>query len=158
MSRISNLFKPPDNIAKRNFKYSSLFLAGSIEMGKAENWQSKVEEYFRNYQINIFNPRRDDWDNSWKQDISNPHFYQQVDWELNALEIADVILMHFESNTMSPISLFELGLFARSKKIIVSCRNDFYRRGNVEIVCQKYNIPYYDDLEQAIRNIKLPPI
>ena len=78
--------------------------------------------------------------------FENPNFYQQVMWELTSLEVCDLIVMYFDPKTKSPISLLELGLFARSEKIIVVCPDGFWRKGNVEIVCNFYNIPLYSDI------------
>ena len=58
--------------------------------------------------------------------------------------------MYFDPNTKSPISLLELGLFAHSKKLIVCCPEGFWRKGNVDIVCDKYGIPNYDSLEKLL--------
>ena len=121
----------------------SVFLAGSIEMGQAENWQTKVEASLADCEVVIFNPRRDDWDSSWKQSIDDPQFREQVEWELDALERADVIVMYFDPGSKSPISLLELGLFARSGKMVVCCPQGFWRKGNVDIVCAKYGIKHY---------------
>lgn len=139
-------YKAPQNIAKIKNNSFSFFLAGSIEEGYAESWQTKMSEYFQHFGIDVFNPRRDSWDSSLEQKYDNPEFYQQVNWELNALEKADSILMYFDPNTKSPISLLELGLYANSKKIFVVCPDGFYRKGNVEIVCDKYGIPIFDSL------------
>ena len=75
--------------------------------------------------IVIFNPRRDDWDSSWSQNKINPKFREQVEWELAALEKTNLIAMYFEPDTKSPVSLLELGLFARSGKMIVCCPEGF---------------------------------
>jgi len=131
----------------------SIFLAGSIEMGKAEDWQAKVTEKFKPYDVLILNPRRDDWDSSLEQSIDNPQFHEQVVWELNAQEDADIIIMHFCADTKSPITLLELGLFAKTGKVRVSCPKDFWRRGNVEVCCARYNIPFYDDLDLMTDNV-----
>lgn len=140
------LYKPPKNIALRNRDRKSVFLAGSIEMGKAEDWQTEVGDFFHKQGYDVLNPRRDDWDASWEQKFENAQFYQQVNWELNALEHADLIIMYFAPDTKSPISLLELGLFARSGKLRVVCPDGFWRKGNVEIVCNYYNIPFYNNL------------
>jgi hypothetical protein len=140
-------YKAPENIAFRDRANKTIFLAGSIEMGKAVNWQERVNEHFHILGWDVFNPRRDDWDSSWEQKFENAQFYQQVNWELNALEHADLIVMYFDPNTKSPISLLELGLFARSGKLQVICPEGFWRKGNVDIVCNYYNIPLYDKLE-----------
>lgn len=146
------IIKSPNNINKRNFNIPSIFLAGSIEMGNAENWQEELTKYFEVY-FNIFNPRRDDWDSSWKQSIDNPQFYEQVNWELNALDKADLIIMYFDPNTKSPISLLELGLYATSKKLYVICPEGFWRKGNVDIICKKYDIPLYETINEFINKI-----
>jgi hypothetical protein len=147
MSIVTKEIKAPDNISSRHFGWKSVFLAGSIEMGQAENWQTGLASLFLKLGYNVFNPRRDDWDSSWTQKSEHPQFNQQVNWELNALDKADLIVMYFDPNTKSPISLLELGLYATSGKIHVICPEDFWRKGNVDIVCNKYNIPLFESLE-----------
>ena len=147
------IFKPPvwppikldDNI---------IFLAGSIEMGSAENWQIKVEEALKDHEGVILNPRRDDWDSSWEQSIDNSQFREQVEWELYGLDISTMVFMYFDPNTKSPISLLELGLYARNTKMIVVCPKGFWRKGNVDIVCAREDIPVFEDLNLAIISLK----
>ena len=145
----ANVVKPPYPFRDR----MRIFLAGSIEMGTAENWQEKVEKALSTYRVDIFNPRRDDWNSSWGQSISDPHFFNQVTWELDALDAADIILMYFDPNTKSPISLLELGLYAGSKKLIVVCPDGFWRKGNVDVVCQREWIQTYSTIDEAIHEI-----
>jgi hypothetical protein len=130
---------------------TSIFLAGSIEMGTAINWQKDFTTFLSDLPVNIFNPRRKDFDPTWKQDISNPLFKEQVDWELNHLAKADVIALFFQADTKSPISLVELGLFAKEGKLVVCCPEGFWRRGNVQIICEKYKVPLVDT-EEELKN------
>ena len=149
---MSVVFKPTSNDNK-NFSQNtvSVFLAGSIEMGSAEDWQVKVEDTFKNLgEITFYNPRRDDWNSAWTQTEATKEFNGQVNWELNHLEKADIIFMYFDPNTKSPISLLELGLYASKGNLIVCCPEGFWRKGNVDIVCNRYRIPMYDNLESAI--------
>src|SRR3990167_9424430 len=148
-----------DNTEKETLK---VFLAGSIEQGKAENWQDKVTDILQEYEIfrqgeteiKILNPRRDDWDSSWVQSIENKPFNEQVTWELDALEAADIIVLWFDPNTKSPISLLELGLFATSEKMLVYCPEGFWRKGNVDIVCERNGIPHYETEKDFIEFLK----
>lgn len=133
---------------------SSVFLAGSIEMGKAENWQDRVTEALKDLNVLILNPRRDDWDSSWEQKKENKKFREQVEWELEALEVADVIVMYFDPKTMSPISLLELGIHSQSDKLIVYCPEGFWRKGNVDIVCEIYGIKQVNSFEELIKETK----
>ena len=132
----------------------SIFLAGSIEMGKAELWQERIVREMENEDVIFYNPRRDDWDNSLEQTIENAQFNQQVTWELEHLEKADIIALYFDPTTKSPISLLELGLFARTDKVIVCCPEGFWRKGNVDIVCNLYKIQQVDSIEDLIETIK----
>jgi hypothetical protein len=125
----------------------SIFLAGSIEMGKADNWQARVIKSLQGQEILVLNPRRDDWDSSWNQSIADPQFREQVEWELRAMEDATHILMYFDPSTKSPISLLELGLHAKSGKLIVCCPDGFWRKGNVEIVCKRYGVTMVDNFD-----------
>lgn len=80
---------PPNPIPKHG---KAIFLAGSIEMGTAHNWQEYLIQNIDQRNLLIFNPRRKDWDNSWKEEIENLQFKEQVNWELTALERADLII------------------------------------------------------------------
>lgn len=127
-----------------------IFLAGSIEMGVAENWQDRIVSVLSDRDIVFLNPRRESWDSTWKQSIDNPQFFEQVDWELDSLEKSSHILMYFDPNTKSPISLLELGLFARSYKLIVICPEGFWRKGNVDVVCKRYGVKQLNSLDEFI--------
>jgi hypothetical protein len=141
-------FLPPQNIALRDRSKKSIFLAGSIENGAAEDWQAEIGKWLLSQNYNTFNPRRKDWDSSWIQSYENPQFNQQVKWEMNALDKADYIIMYFDPATKSPISLLELGLHAHSGKLFVVCPDGFYRKGNVEVVCSIYDIPLFNTLDE----------
>lgn len=136
------------------FENKSVFLAGSIEMGAAENWQEKVTAALTELDITVLNPRRDDWDSSWEQKKENPEFSKQVKWELNALDRADVIVLYFDPNTKSPISLLELGLYARSGKVVLYCPEGFYRKGNVDIVAERCDITQVSSMDELIGTTK----
>ncbi|MDA0266122.1 MAG: nucleoside 2-deoxyribosyltransferase domain-containing protein [Cyanobacteria bacterium] len=142
---MAHILKPPAPLD--GLTAPTVFLAGSIEMGRAEDWQAAVSRSLQSEDIVILNPRRDDWDPTWAQHMDNPPFREQVEWELAAQERATLIVMYFAPSTQSPISLLELGLFARSQKLVVCCPEGFWRKGNVDIVCDRYNVPMVDDLD-----------
>lgn len=120
-------------------------------MGAAENWQAKVTKYFMELtDFTVLNPRREDWDNSWEQTFTSPNFYQQVNWELNGLDRATHIILYLLPDTKSPVSLLELGLYAASGKLLICCPTGFWRKGNVDIVAERYGIPVYEDLNALL--------
>lgn len=131
----------------------AVFLAGSIEMGTAVNWQQAVVDHLADLNAVFLNPRREQWDASWAQNRHNEPFRQQVEWELKALERCHFILMHFEPQTKSPVTLLELGLYARSGKLFVSCPDGFWRQGNVHITCHRYGVPVFAQLADAVHAV-----
>jgi nucleoside 2-deoxyribosyltransferase len=138
------VIESPNPIPNECKQHPKIFLAGSIEMGSAENWQFKIIEDFKKsnlpHDLVILNPRRKDWDSSWKQDINNPQFNEQVNWELDMIEESDLVIFNFDPNTKSPITLMELGFVIGSGKCgVVLCPEGFWRRGNVDIITRRSN-------------------
>ena len=131
-----------------------VFLAGSIDMGKAVDWQSRACSIMDSYPNNyvVYNPRRDDWDSSWDQVLGDNEFTRQVRWELQMLDEADIILMHITKESLAPITLLEFGRAAAMypNKLALSVEHGFWRRGNIEVVCDLHNIPLYATLEEAM--------
>ena len=135
------IITPEETISKLPNKPNSksVFLAGTIDNGDSLNWQDKTIIELTNLGINdieIYNPRRENWNsNPSKEDIE-----YQIKWEQDHLDKADVIVMVLLDDSKSPISLLELGLYAKSNKLIVFCTPNFYRWDNIRLTCEKYNI------------------
>lgn len=148
--------KPPERFEPHLGKAPGVFLAGSIEMGVAEHWQDRIVEALADHHILVLNPRRTNWDSSWAQKIDNPPFREQVEWELDALDAADIIAFYFDPATKSPITLMELGLHAAKnpEKMIVCCPEGFWRKGNVDIVCARYGVRQVATLDALIEGIR----
>lgn len=132
-----------------------IFLAGSIEMGKAKMWQDEITEKLKDLPVIVFNPRRANWDSTWKQDISNPIFKQQVDWELDHIQLSNIVFFYIQGDTLSPITLMELGIILGDNNIksIVVCEPNFWRLGNVQILCHRHNVRVYDDLNTGVDHL-----
>lgn len=124
-------------------------------MGAAEQWQERIVNAMSDLSDLVFlNPRRDDWDSSWRQRADDPRFYEQVSWELDMLDAADIVVMYLAPGTVSPVSLLELGLCARSGALMVCCPAGFWRRGNVEVACMRHQIPLFDTLDTLIADLR----
>jgi hypothetical protein len=129
---------PPEPPEYRKF---TVFTAGSIEMGGAVNWQPLMATMLHHLPITVCNPRKGSWDQSIKQQAKDELFKQQVVWELDALEQADVICFFFDTETKSPVSLLELGVWAASDKVVVCCGDEYWKSGNVHLTCDRYGVP-----------------
>lgn len=142
----------PAEIAEDN-SFTKIFLAGTIDMGNSIDWQTALYEKFRTMdgKYILFNPRQENWDASRPGEME-----YQVNWELEHLEEADMIIMYILGSSKSPISLLEMGLHARSGKMYVICEEDFYRYDNVRITCSFYDIPLFTSIDEfKLENILL---
>lgn len=71
------------------------------------------------------------------------------------LEKADIIVYCFDPKGQAPITLLELGLHVKSgKPIIVCCPKGYWRKGNVDIVCEKYGITLCETMDDMIEHLK----
>src|SRR5436305_2255647 len=150
---MARVLKPPAPLVLDG-RTPSVFLAGSIEMGQAEDWQTRLAHHLGDLDVVLLNPRRDEWDSSWEQSIDNPPFRGQVEWELEGLERATLVAMYFAPATRAPVTLLELGLCARSGRLLVACPAGYWRRGNVEVVCRRYGVPLAASLPELVAEVR----
>jgi hypothetical protein len=149
---INTLYAPNSLPEQKYHEGINVFLAGSIDMGTADNWQPKVTEMLQDCEDigYVFNPRRLDFCVEAEQSITNAYFKEQVEWELDHLDKADIVFLYLDPASKAPISLLELGYMAKTKKLIVCCPEGFWRKGNIEVVCAREEIPLFTDLQEAV--------
>lgn len=155
------IIKAPEQITSEyHFNNKKIFLSGSInKTGKP--WQDELIETLEMIDVFkdavIYNPRREDWDSTWKETLGDKNFTEQVNWEISAMETSDIIFMVFNEDTQSPITILELGMFCRVNKLFVCCPEKFWKSGNVYMVCERYGIPYvksFEDFKNKLKQVK----
>lgn len=134
----------------------SIMLAGTIEMGQSWDWQAEMISTIQDRASIIYNPRRPDFDATTAQSIDDAYFNGQVNCELDYLEDADLVAMYLDPNSKSVISMLELGFLAgfSPDKLRVCCPEGFWRRGNVQVVCNRYGIPLFDSFRVFKESIR----
>jgi hypothetical protein len=90
-----------------------LFLAGGIS--GCPDWQSELSLSLADLpNLEIYNPRRKNFDVTCAGEA-----YNQIRWEFDHLERADLIVFWFPQETIQPIALFELGRWSMTRTPIV---------------------------------------
>lgn len=126
-----------------------IFLAGSIEQGKAIEWQKDVVQSLVPYNVMVLNPRRTNWNASWKDGDKN--ITRQINWELSGINMSDAVFFYFDPNTLSPITLLEFGkCIAWDVKRFIVCPKGYWRRQNVLVTAKWHHERIYDSLDQGI--------
>ncbi|AKH33196.1 hypothetical protein XF24_00873 [candidate division SR1 bacterium Aalborg_AAW-1] len=146
--------KPTGEYSHIHSRLPRVFLAGSIEMDKAEQWQQRILHDLLNILGIAYNPRRDQRNSSREQSLHNHNFVQQVHREEDHIILSDLILFYFDPHTKSPITIGEFNLVRGMKKnAVVLCPEGFWRKGNIDIACERSKdhirqVHSYDDLIQ----------
>ncbi|EXJ84418.1 hypothetical protein A1O3_05085 [Capronia epimyces CBS 606.96] len=153
----SQVIHAPSDEIPRGVK--SVFLAGTTSKVDITDWREVLSASLVDTPVTIYNPDRADWDSSWREEIDFAPYREQVEWELEKQDQADIVVLYFHPAARAPISLLELGLCTRVPgKAIVVCPEGYWKRGNVQIVCNKFRLEMVDTvdgLKEAIVN-KLP--
>lgn len=155
---LCKIVKAPNKLPELTSSSITIFLGGSIEMDKAEKWQDRLcKEFSDDSDLVFLNPRRDDWDSSWEQIPEyGTKFYEQVTWELENQDDADIIVYYFDPNTKSPITLLELGSYGSTytNKVITCCPDGFWRKGNVVMFCNYHGVKLCSTFEDLVNTLK----
>ncbi|PWI67807.1 hypothetical protein PCL_02728 [Purpureocillium lilacinum] len=132
--------RPPANSSR-----PYIFLAGTTTQATRtpgdDDWRQRlIATTLRRHPVTVLNPHRADWDATWREDYADARWAEQVEWELDMQERADLVVVYLGPATDAPVSLLELGLAAGGGKRVVVCADGAYRkRGNVEAVCRRYD-------------------
>lgn len=140
------IIKPYKNIAYREIGKKSIYLAGSVD---GENWRSFLDKELSNMNYIVFNPLIDKKED-YVESLTNPQFCQQKLWESTCMAKSDYIVFYFNPNTKASISLLELGLWVREKPMVVCCPEGYWKKGDVDYVCQSFDIPQVEGLETLL--------
>ena len=148
----SQLIYAPSHEAPRGVK--SIFLAGTTNKVDPTDWRENLSTSLADVPVTIYNPYRTDWDSSWREDINFAPYREQVEWELDMQIKADIVIIYFHPATQAPVSLLELGVCMRApEKAIVVCPEGYWKRGNVQIVCERFGVEMVgnvDELREAV--------
>jgi len=130
-----------------------IFLGGSIDLGKSNNWQQSIINHIKNTwvedDITIYNPRRDK-----NFDISLES--EQAAWSISMLNISDYILLYLTGPGPSPIATLELGLFINNPKLYLSINDSYSRKEIIEYHYNCFGIrQIFNTPEECINNMKL---
>ena len=129
--------KPPyKKIYKLDYTRHRVYLAGST---KGDNWQGRFVREMSGLNVDVFNPRNNVVDG-------------QYGWEIDHLNIATVIALYFDPKDPSPSGLLTLGMFAKTDRLIVCCPKIFYKKGDVDIICEREDIHTIETLDLLIEH------
>jgi hypothetical protein len=141
------IFTSEEELPNNTAKQQSIFLAGSMDTQLFHNWRKQViDTYLGDY--NFFDPTNRNYEKLNFLDMK-----LHIQWELDALEMSDKILLNFLPDALSPISLVELGLYVSSNKLIVVCPKEFYKSSYVHALCEKYNTPIFNEINSALTEL-----
>jgi len=153
----------PNERTEESFEYPALFMAGGIT--GCSQWQNKMVEQLKDEKITLLNPRRANYD------VLDPAMEAiQITWEHTYLSKCDAVSFWFTSDTVQPITLFELGTFCPvlpdhlpmethieiSKQVFVGVNPDYKRISDIkfQLGLRRRDIEIVFDFDELISQIK----
>ncbi|KAK7943622.1 uncharacterized protein PG986_012735 [Apiospora aurea] len=123
----------------------TVFLAGTTTAANdgSGDWRVALCTTLSTHPITFYNPLRPDWDASWRNDAACAPFREQTQWELDRQTRAGLVVVYLGPHTDAPVSLLELGLVT-NKQVLVCAHEGYKKRGNVQLLCQKFGIEMVD--------------
>ncbi|GAB1856239.1 hypothetical protein MHTCC0001_10740 [Flavobacteriaceae bacterium MHTCC 0001] len=128
-------------------KKDYVFLAGSIDLKLKGDWRSELINIVGD-KVHFIDPTISNHD-----ELDDIQMKKHINWELDALNLADKVFLNLLPDSKSPISLIELGMYVRTSKLIVVCPEAFYQSRYIKTLCEKYNVPLFDSLNSAVNSL-----
>lgn len=133
-----------DEISQLTRTKARIFLAGSMATGSQVNWRQTVIDAFGE-KYHFLDPT-----NLKHDSLTDVEMRNHIKWEFDGLRIADFILLNFLPDSLSPISMVELGMYIASKKLIVVCPKEFYKWRYIDTLCKEHNTLIFNQLEEVL--------
>ena len=125
-----------------------IFLAGSIDLELPGNWRKQVSSLLED-QFNYFDPTSLN-----HGEMDHEAWNTHINWELEAMKMADIVFMNLLPNAKSPISLIELGLNSLNGKLVVVCPKEFYKNQYIQALCAYHSTPIFQTLKEGVQHVK----
>ena len=115
----------------------------------SDGWKETVRRVFCDRKIlieDIKSWETEDYTSS-EEDLNYNHLISK---DLDSLHSSDVILIYFKEGYKNRFPFFSLGYFCNNDNLVILCSEDFSKRGIVQMICTRKNIPLFYTLEGAI--------
>ncbi|TGO26919.1 hypothetical protein BPAE_0050g00080 [Botrytis paeoniae] len=108
--------------------------------------------------VTIIDPYNPAWDSTWREDRSDERFVTQVNFELEGLELADIVVVGLIGADVRAgktgaggTALVELGtaLKRKGQKVVVCVEKGFWKEGYVKILCERFGVQCLDILSMV---------
>ncbi|KAF7886280.1 hypothetical protein EAF00_010383 [Botryotinia globosa] len=161
-----------------NLPHPVIFLSGTTNYNKDESrWQEVLTDRLLAHSrststdykdatnepnsfapVTIIDPFNPAWDSTWREDASDDRFVAQVNFELEGLELADIVVVGFIGADVRAgkigaggTALVELGtaLKRKGQKVIVCVEKGFWKEGYVKVLCERFGVKCLDSLSMV---------
>lgn len=147
------IVKPNDDLTEIDPKSLKIFLAG----GMKKPWRKELTDKLSELDIDftIIDPSIDNWEKDiGEETIENEKYIEQTNWEHDGLDKADVQIFHFDDTSLSPITLFELGMFV-GRDSIMYLEDNYEKKSYVEYIALRFNVPIVKTLNEVVSLISI---
>ncbi|CAD6448674.1 eba6cebe-cd4a-40f2-bd28-9a680aadbf52-CDS [Sclerotinia trifoliorum] len=114
----------------------------------------------------IIDPYNPAWDSTWREAPSDEKFVTQVNFELQGLELADIVVVGFIGADVQAgnigaggTTLVELGVALKKGvsegiKVLVCVEGGFWKEGYVGVLCERFEVERFGDLMGLVAGVR----
>lgn len=136
------IHRPPQKkIHSLDYTRHRVYLSGAMT---GEDWQSKFTNELDSLRVDVFSPRYPS-----SHTVTPPDGL--FEWEIDHMSIANVIAFNFIPDEDCSSALIALGMYAKTDRIIVCCPDGFFKKGDIDALCNREDIPQVDSLDLLIK-------
>lgn len=131
-----------------------IYLGGTMDFSSDVNdWQTRFQNgvvaltdpikgilMFKNTSFIIINPHVPP-QNALAPDLNNPEFCTTMQWRMNMMDQADVILVNLMNKSIEHAPLLDFATNLRTGKLIVRCGELYKSYPQVRLLCERYSVP-----------------
>ena len=147
------IVKPNNDLSSVDPDSIKVFLAG----GMKNPWRKEVAEKLSelDLDITIIDPTVENWEKDiGEETITNEKYLDQTDWEHDGLDNADIHVFHFDDTSVSPITLFELGMFVDNDSIVY-LEDGYEKEAYVEYIAHRFGVPVVKTAEELAKLVSV---
>lgn len=143
-------FTSNSNISQLPQDKECIFLAGSMVGSMVGSMAARLDVNWRQTVADNFQEKYHLLDPTNHNRLEDLEIREHIKWELKGMEKSDYIIMNFLPNSLSPISMVELGMYIATNKLIVVCPKEFYKWRYIDTLCKEHNTPIFNELEELL--------
>jgi hypothetical protein len=102
----------------------------------------------------LLDPTTQLWQSTWGDNLAEPGFKEQAEWEFNAFERSDIALFYFPAGVPCQLTLFKLGVAMKQPDKVLAYSPKFsFKKGFVDYYCEQLKLFSTESFTELLQEV-----